>query len=212
MSVEVKPGFIDEVKKFGAFDISACFNCGTCTAVCPLSKDDTTFPRRIIRYAQIGAKELVISSKELWLCYYCGECSDTCPRQAEPGEFMASARRYAISSFEPTGIARLLYTSKAFTTAFIAFLSVLFGLIMLSRRGPMIFEKPSFFSTDKFQGFIPFAVIHATGLTVIGIAALAVIVGVIQMTKKGSAGVRLPAVGKKKSEKGFFARITAAGN
>jgi len=210
VSVQVKPGFIEKVKKFGAFDISACFNCGTCTAVCPLSKDDTTFPRRIIRYAQIGAEELMISSKELWLCYYCGECSDTCPRQAEPGEFMASARRYAISSFEPLGVARLLYTSKLFTTVFMAFLTIIFGVIMLSKSGPMIFEKPSFFSTDKLQGFIPFEVIHTTGIIVIILAAIAAFVGIGMMTKKVSAGVKLPSREKKESDRGIFARFWSA--
>ncbi len=42
---------------YGAFDVDACFNCGNCTAVCPLSAADSTFPRRIIRYAQVGLQD-----------------------------------------------------------------------------------------------------------------------------------------------------------
>ena len=118
MSTRVDPNFIENLQKFGAFEINACFNCGNCSAVCPLSSDGDSFPRKMIRYSQIGAKDRLLACKELWLCYYCGECSDTCPRQAEPGEFMASARRYAIASFDPTGISRLLYSSKVFTCIF----------------------------------------------------------------------------------------------
>jgi len=91
VSVIVDHTLLPALKQFGAFDVGACFNCGNCTAVCPLSKDDTTFPRKIIRYAQVGMRDSLLSSKELWTCYACGECSETCPRQAEPSEFMAAA-------------------------------------------------------------------------------------------------------------------------
>ena len=123
MSTRVDPLFLENLQKYGAFDINACFNCGNCSAVCPLSSNNDSFPRKMIRYSQIGARARLLSCKELWLCYYCGECSDTCPRQAEPGEFMASARRYAIASLDPTGISRLLYSSKLFTLFFITLLS-----------------------------------------------------------------------------------------
>ncbi len=215
MSIRVDPYFIDKIKKYGAFDVSACFNCGTCTAVCPLSEGTTSFPRRLIRYAQIGSKELLISSKELWLCYYCGECSDTCPREAEPGEFMASARRYAIASFDPTGISRLLYNSNLFTGVFMAFLSVLFALIMLSKADYMDFETPAFFKTEKLAGFIPFEVIHDTGLAVIVIAAIAMLVGVWRMSRMLSAGIRLPRTETSQGEggndrAGLFTRLKSA--
>ena len=160
MSTQVDPVFQKKLKGFGAFDTSACFNCGNCTAICPLSVNNDSFPRKMIRYAQIGAKNRLIACKELWLCYYCGECSDTCPRQAEPGEFMASARRYAIASFDPTGISKLLYTSRLFTTIFMVALSALFTLILLTGRGPLESASPAFFKSDEIEGFLSFDIIH----------------------------------------------------
>ena len=103
-------GLYPELQRYGATDVSACFSCGTCTASCPLSQTDSTFPRRIIRYAQVGMKDALLSSKELWSCYQCGECAETCPTQADPSEFMAAARRYAIASYDRTRIARTMYT------------------------------------------------------------------------------------------------------
>ena len=106
MAVTVDPTLLpDDSSVTAPSTSSACFNCGNCTAVCPLTDDDATFPRRLIRYAQVGMKEELLASKELWTCYYCGECSETCPRQAEPGEFMAAARRYAIASYDRTRLA-----------------------------------------------------------------------------------------------------------
>lgn len=109
MTKRVNPELLKEIKKYGAFDISACFNCGNCSAVCPLSKEEISFPRRMIRYAQIGDKKSIISSLEPWMCYYCGECSSTCPRDASPGEFMMSLRRYLISEYDITGISKIFY-------------------------------------------------------------------------------------------------------
>ncbi|NLI10056.1 MAG: 4Fe-4S dicluster domain-containing protein [Elusimicrobia bacterium] len=107
--MKVNPNFLKKVKKYGAFDISKCFNCGNCTAVCPLSAEDASFPRKMIRYAQVGAQKEIESSLDPWLCYYCGECSDTCPRQAYPGEFMMTLRRYLIAKYDITGISGFFY-------------------------------------------------------------------------------------------------------
>ena len=108
MSYRADPNFLLELKEYGNINIESCFNCGNCTAVCPLASDDVTFPRRIIRFAQLGLVDRLLSSRELWMCYYCGECTQTCPRQADPGEFMAATRRYAIARYDRLGIARYL--------------------------------------------------------------------------------------------------------
>jgi len=181
MSTAVDPTFLHKLERFGAFDVNACFNCGNCTAVCPLSEGHDTFPRKMIRYAQIGDRDRLLACKELWLCYYCGECSDTCPRQAEPGEFMASARRYAIASYEPTGISYMLYTSKLFTTAFMVMLSVFFTLLLLSGHGPMLEGAPRLFDMDDMTGFLSFDLIHDTGLALFGVAGLVAVGGIARM-------------------------------
>jgi nitrate reductase gamma subunit/ferredoxin len=175
---QVNTELLGELKRFGAFDVTACFNCGNCTAVCPLSDGDVSFPRRIIRYGQIGDRERLVASKEVWLCYYCGECSDTCPRQAEPGEFMASARRYAIASLDPTGISRFLYTSKLFTGSLLAGLSVLLALILLSQGGEMKFDHPAIFE------FIPLQIVHDMGLLVIFVALFFMAFGVGRLVRQ----------------------------
>jgi ferredoxin len=206
VSTRVDPLFIENLQKYGAFDISACFNCGNCSAVCPLSINDDSFPRKMIRYSQIGARDRLLSCKELWLCYYCGECSDTCPRQAEPGEFMASARRYAIASLDPTGISKLLYSSKLFTFVFITILSTFFTLVFLSMKGSMQPGSPDFFR------FIPFEIIHNVGLAVIVLAILAGIVGTLRLIKK-LLGI-LPPMGveeeKKRKQKDVIKRFIIA--
>jgi ferredoxin len=111
VSRTVDPGFHRQLAAFGASDIMQCVNCGNCTAVCSLSQGDTVFPRKTIRYLQLGLKDKLLESPEPWLCYYCGECSETCPRQANPGEIMMATRRWLTAQYDRSGLGRRLYTS-----------------------------------------------------------------------------------------------------
>jgi len=113
----INPEFTDELKKYGAFDANACYNCGNCTAVCTLSDEDNSFPRKMVRYSVLGLEGEIQASLDPWLCYYCGECSTTCPREADPGELMMSLRRWLTSKYDWTGLSGLLYKSVIVSVA-----------------------------------------------------------------------------------------------
>jgi quinone-modifying oxidoreductase, subunit QmoC len=141
MSAEVNPDLIVDLKKFGVESASACFNCGNCTAVCSLSSEDTPFPRKAIRYLQLGLTDKLMASPEPWLCYYCGDCSETCPRQADPGEVMMGLRRYLTSKYDWTGISRLFYTSKIFEFFSIFLVAAAVGLGFYYYHGPVVTDR-----------------------------------------------------------------------
>ena len=112
MSSRVDPGLLSELKGYGVANVETCFNCGNCTAICPLATDSTPFPRNNIRVLQLGLRERLQQSLDPWLCYYCGDCSATCPRQAEPAEAQMTMRRWLTAQYDWTGLARKFYTSK----------------------------------------------------------------------------------------------------
>jgi nitrate reductase gamma subunit/NAD-dependent dihydropyrimidine dehydrogenase PreA subunit len=178
MSVTLDSSLLPTMRKYGAFDVDACFNCGNCTAVCPLTTADATFPRRLIRYAQVGMKEEILSAAELWACYGCGECSETCPRQAEPGEFMAAARRYAVASYDRTRLAGLLATSRVFAFVFITALVGLLAAFMYSVHGPADGSRVAFFE------FIPAEAIHDLGIAVMAIMGIAALLGLMNVVRR----------------------------
>ncbi len=130
MGVKVDPGLMNELKKFGLKDAPKCFQCGNCTAICPLSTEQTPFPRKIVKYVQMGLKEKLLKSPEPWLCYYCGDCSDKCPRGADPGETMMVLRRYLTSQYDWTGFSRRFYTSESFEIIAVAIVGILIGLAL----------------------------------------------------------------------------------
>jgi len=176
-SVRVDLGLYPEIQRFGAADISACFSCGTCSATCPMSQTDGTFPRRIIRYAQLGMKDALLGSKELWTCYQCGECAETCPTQADPSEFMAATRRYAIASYDRTHLARTMYTRPIVATVLAVLIAAFFALFMYTAHGPMSGESLLIFD------FIPAEAIHSIGIVVMAVVVIAGLVGVGTMAR-----------------------------
>jgi ferredoxin len=141
MSSAVNPELLLDLKKFGVKDAATCFNCGNCTAVCSLSTEGTPFPRKTIRYLQLGLSDKLMQSPEPWLCYYCGDCSQTCPRQANPGEVMMGLRRYLTSRYDWTGFSRLFYTSKIFEVLSILVVAALVGLGFYLFHGPMLTDR-----------------------------------------------------------------------
>ena len=175
--IRVDLGLYPEIQKFGAADISACFSCGTCSATCPMSQTDGTFPRRIIRFAQLGMKEQLLSSKELWACYQCGECAETCPTKADPSEFMAATRRYATASYDRTRLARTMYTRPAVASVLAVLIALLFAAFMYTAHGPMPGEELAIFT------FIPEGLIHTMGIVVMVVVLLAGLAGVATMAR-----------------------------
>lgn len=133
----INPEFKYKIEKYGTEDFSACYNCGNCTAVCSLSDENNSFPRKVLRNTVLGLEDELITTVDPWLCYYCGDCSSTCPREANPGELMMSVRRYLTSRYDWTGLSRLFYTSKIWEIAAIVFLALVILLLFVFFHGPM---------------------------------------------------------------------------
>ena len=175
MSHRVDPSMLLEFKRYGAVNIEECFNCGNCTAICPLTRENENFPRKLIRYVQVGMQDELLGSTELWLCYNCGECSETCPRQAEPATFMRAARCYAVTHYDRLGLAKLFCRSPRIGIVFMVLLAGLLALFMYVHRGTMSSESLALFE------FVPYEFIHNLGLGAMVFIGLTGLLGVLNM-------------------------------
>jgi quinone-modifying oxidoreductase subunit QmoC len=154
MSQRVDPNLLNELKEYGAVGIEKCFNCGNCTAICPLTSDDHLFPRDMIRYAQLGLRDHILSSTDAWLCYYCGDCSVTCPKEAEPAETMMSIRRWLTAKYDWTGLARKFYTSATWEVGAMIAVGLLVVLAFALFHGPIVTDQV------ELNSFAPVHLIH----------------------------------------------------
>jgi heterodisulfide reductase subunit C len=98
--LRVDASFKREVmKQHDGATLKVCFQCGTCTSSCPAARfSDSYRPRTILRMAQLGLKDQVLSSTALWLCIACFTCSDRCPQGVEVASVLRVLRNLAVEN------------------------------------------------------------------------------------------------------------------
>ncbi|MBU2489046.1 MAG: quinone-interacting membrane-bound oxidoreductase complex subunit QmoC [Proteobacteria bacterium] len=124
--------FIQTLGERGADTLKKCYQCATCSVVCPISPDNKPFPRKEMIAASWGLSDKLVTNVDVWLCHQCGDCSAKCPRGARPGDVLGSVRSYAIQKYaRPQWLARAVNDPKKLPIlfAFPAVLFVVLGLI-----------------------------------------------------------------------------------
>lgn len=87
--------FIKEVEEKSGQAMAKCYQCGNCTAGCPMSFTFDIPVSKIMRFIQTGQKETVLSSKAIWMCATCETCSERCPNEIEVATVMDVCRHMA---------------------------------------------------------------------------------------------------------------------
>jgi heterodisulfide reductase subunit C len=75
--------------------MKACFNCGTCTAICPAAEFYNYDPRLIVDIVQSKNEEEIenlLKSDMIWYCGECMSCKTRCPRGNAPGLIIMALR------------------------------------------------------------------------------------------------------------------------
>jgi len=80
---EVDKEFSEKVKAAGGESLEYCFQCGTCTGSCPSGRRTPYKVRQIIRKANMGLKDQLLSDPALWMCTTCYACQERCPRKVK---------------------------------------------------------------------------------------------------------------------------------
>jgi quinone-modifying oxidoreductase subunit QmoC len=172
----IKPDmeFIKHLKSSGGDTLKKCFQCATCSVVCPQSPEDGPFPRKEMIWAQWGLKERLIRDPAVWICHYCGDCNTHCPRGAKPGEVLNSIRQQSISHYSVPGFLTNLVGSKSFLPALFALpLAIFIGYIMMQGGFP---DSGSIIYANLFPqiGFIDplFITLAAIAVASVGLGSL----------------------------------------
>jgi quinone-modifying oxidoreductase subunit QmoC len=93
----IDPGFAGEIAAIpGGERLRECIQCGTCSAVCPLSAYMDYTPRRLIAMTEAGMKDEVLGSFSIWVCAGCYACTAACPKEIPITDMMYALKRTAI--------------------------------------------------------------------------------------------------------------------
>jgi quinone-modifying oxidoreductase subunit QmoC len=106
-------GFIAQIRGLGGDTLKKCYQCATCSVACPISPENSPFPRKEMIAASWGLKDRLIKNGDIWLCHNCGDCTDLCPRGAAPGDVLAAIRAAAITEYaQPKALAKAVNDPK----------------------------------------------------------------------------------------------------
>jgi NADPH-dependent glutamate synthase beta subunit-like oxidoreductase len=90
--------FTEDVRELLDNDkLKYCFECGTCTATCPVAELTPRHfnPRVLLQKISLNLHE-TLTQPEIWLCTWCDRCPEVCPKGINPPEIFFLARELAV--------------------------------------------------------------------------------------------------------------------
>ncbi len=85
--------FKTKVQRISGQNLMACYQCGKCSAGCPMAAYMDIPPNQMIRLAQLGFEEELLNSKAIWMCVSCLTCNTRCPKGVKIAETIEAMRQ-----------------------------------------------------------------------------------------------------------------------
>jgi heterodisulfide reductase subunit C len=89
---DTQNAIIKKVEDISGQNVLACYQCGKCSAGCPMVSLMDLLPNQIIRLVQLGQIGDVLNSKTIWLCASCFTCTTRCPTGVDLAKVMEALR------------------------------------------------------------------------------------------------------------------------
>jgi heterodisulfide reductase subunit C len=84
--------FAQKVEEISGQNLFACYQCGNCTAGCPVSFAMDLGPHQVIRFSLLGLEEEVLECNTFWICASCLQCTSRCPKGLDIARIMEALR------------------------------------------------------------------------------------------------------------------------
>lgn len=202
---------VEEVGDLGGERARRCFQCGTCSVVCPATPDSFPFPRKEMLWVQWGLRDRLLRDPDAWLCYHCNDCATHCPTGARPGDVMAAIRAYQVTSYAvPRFMAKIALHPQYFAFAFVIPVLIVLALVgsavLYPNDGRFVFPE----GRILFADFIPESHIDIATFATMGVVFALAGVGLgrfwrnIQQSPGAAAG---PALGVRQSVRSALVEI-----
>lgn len=95
-STRLRSPFVAQVESISAQKLLACYQCGKCSAGCPMATHMDVLPNQIIRMAQLGMREQLLACGAIWTCVSCMTCNSRCPKDIRIAEVIEALREMAL--------------------------------------------------------------------------------------------------------------------
>lgn len=95
-SSRVGGSFVARLRDASDQKLLACYQCGKCSAGCPMAPHMDVLPNQIIRLAQLGMKEKLLATRAIWMCVSCMTCNSRCPKDIRIAEVIEALREMVL--------------------------------------------------------------------------------------------------------------------
>ncbi|MGA9350277.1 MAG: 4Fe-4S dicluster domain-containing protein [Anaerolineae bacterium] len=92
----VRSDLVRRIEEISGQDLLACYQCGECSAGCPVAFAMDLLPSQVIRLVQLGQVEEALDSETIWFCAACQTCYSRCPKGVDLSRIMEALREIAL--------------------------------------------------------------------------------------------------------------------
>jgi heterodisulfide reductase subunit C len=82
---------VERIEELSGENIFACYQCGKCSAGCPMVEEMEILPNQVILYVIRGLDE-VLETNTPWVCAQCYQCGTRCPKNVDITKIMEALR------------------------------------------------------------------------------------------------------------------------
>ncbi len=108
VTASTRQSLLIQVQELTGLDPAKCYQCGKCSAGCPMASEMDLKTHEMIRLLQLDIGERLLSSESIWMCLTCETCTTRCPNMFDPAAVIDALREIALRehpSFVPRRIA-----------------------------------------------------------------------------------------------------------
>lgn len=103
------------IRRETGLNVARCYQCGKCSAGCPMAEETELRPHDVLRMIQSDKKQDLLENESIWLCLTCETCTARCPNDCDPARVIDALREVALRE----GLAKPPRRIKAFHQAFL---------------------------------------------------------------------------------------------
>ncbi|MDR1924001.1 MAG: 4Fe-4S dicluster domain-containing protein [Planctomycetaceae bacterium] len=106
---------VAKVERLAHTDVRGCYQCGKCSAGCPMADKMDVLPSTLIRLVQCGDVAAAAGALSVWQCISCLTCSARCPKSVNIAGVIDALKEVSLEKkcVHPKG-ARIVAFQRAF--------------------------------------------------------------------------------------------------